>query len=113
MTQSASSNESFKDFVLDQLDPRLALVCRPMFGGYGLYGDGGFFGIVHQGRLYFKTDEQTRRAYITEGAAFFQPNPTQALKNYYEVPVAVLEDRDRLSRWAKDAIAVSLSQQGS
>ena len=31
-----------------------------MFGGYGLYAGEVFFGIVANGRLYFKTDDETR-----------------------------------------------------
>ena len=38
---------SFKDFVLDQLQHLDDLECRSMFGGYGLYAVGVFFGIFH------------------------------------------------------------------
>ena len=50
---------SFKNFVLDQLREIPDLQCRPMFGGYGLYSDARFFGIVYEGRVYFKTDDHT------------------------------------------------------
>ncbi len=43
-------DESFKDFVLDQLCNLEGVEARRMFGGYGLYQDETFFGIVHKGR---------------------------------------------------------------
>ena len=50
----ASRDESFKDFVLDQLQDLDGVDARRMFGGYGLYRDETFFGILHRGKLYFK-----------------------------------------------------------
>jgi len=72
-----------------------------MFGGYGLYSGAVFFGIIHKGRLYFKTDDQTRPQYTQSGMKPFRPNPKQTLKNYYEVPPDLLEDSDRLVEWAQ------------
>jgi DNA transformation protein len=34
----------------------------------------------------------------------FRPNPKQTLKNYYEVPVNIMENIDQLTIWAKQAI---------
>jgi DNA transformation protein len=52
-------DDSFKDFVLDQLQELDGADARRMFGGYGLYRDETFFGILHKGKLYFKVDEST------------------------------------------------------
>ena len=48
-------NDSFKEFVLDQLSQLGQVECRAMFGGHGLYHNEAFFGIISKGRLYFKT----------------------------------------------------------
>lgn len=98
-------NDSFKDFVLDQLSEMRGLTCRAMFGGYGLYRGGTFFGIIHKGRLYFKTDARTRPLYEKEGVKPFRPNAKQTLKSYYEVPVDIIEDSDRLTVWAEQAVS--------
>lgn len=100
-------SDSFKDFVLDQLEPLGGARCRAMFGGCGLYRGDVFFGIIADGRLYFKTDARTRRHYVEAGTGPFRPDPKTTLKTYYEVPVDVLEDGDALARWAKEAIACS------
>ena len=95
--------DSFRDFVLDQLGGLPGVSCRAMFGGYGLYRDEVFFGIVHKSRLYFKTDEANRTAYRERGMKPFRPNRTQTLKTYYEVPVDVMEDAAQLVAWAARA----------
>lgn len=99
-----SVSDSYRDFVLDQLSPLAKrLECRRMFGGYGLYLGSAFFGILYRGRLYFKTDGANRRDYVARDMKSFRPNPRQTLTNYFEVPVDVVEDRDRLVRWARKA----------
>jgi DNA transformation protein len=99
----ASKHDGFKDFVLDQLTDLPGLTCRSMFGGYGLYCDRVFFGIIHKGRLYFKTSDTTAPRYRTRKMKPFKPNVKQTLKTYYEVPVDVLEDAGELTRWAREA----------
>lgn len=98
------NDESFKDFILDQLSELEEPEARPMFGGFGLYQGDLFFGIIARGRLYLKTDETTVAPYRKMGMGPFRPNAKQTLKSYYEVPVEVLEDRDRLAEWAQKAI---------
>ena len=99
-------DDFFKDFVLDQLQEFSDLECRAMFGGYGLYHDEIFFGIIFKGRLYFKTNAKSVVPYLRLGMKPFRPNPKQTLKSYYEVPLDILEDRDRLAAWAKEAVRI-------
>lgn len=99
--------DSFKEFVLDQLGGLPDVACRAMFGGYGLYQGEVFFGIIHKGRLYFKTNEKSRAAYRERGMKPFRPNRKQTLKTYYEVPVDVMEDTGQLTDWASRATARS------
>ena len=74
-----------------------------MFGGYGLYCGEQFFGIVHDGRLYFKTHPETLNDYLRYQAAVFAPSKKQILNNYREVPADILEDADQLTAWAMKA----------
>ena len=103
----APKNDSFKDFVLDQLDGLRGVTCRAMFGGYGLYRGEVFFGIIHKGRLYFKTDDAGRETYRARGMKPFRPSAKQTLKTYYEVPVEIVEDTDQLIAWARQAARLS------
>ena len=98
------NDDTYKDFVLDQLSELPGVTCRAMFGGYGFYQGESFFGIIHKGRLYFKTNERTRPAYVKKGMKPFRPNAKQTLKTYYEVPVDIIEDSEQLTVWAEHAV---------
>ena len=52
---ASMADESFKEFVLDQLSALPDVHARAMFGAHGLYSGGRFFGILDEGRLFFKT----------------------------------------------------------
>ena len=96
--------DSFVAFVLEQLGDVDGLGCRAMFGGHGLYAGPTFFGILFDGKLYFKTDESTAGEYRRLGMTPFRPSDRQLLKTYYEVPADVLESRSELRRWAETAV---------
>ncbi len=81
------------------------LRAKAMLGGMGL-GEV-FFGILHKGRLYFKTDEQTRPIFTAKGMKPFQFNGKQMLKSYYEVPIEVIEENEQLVDWAKKSGSIS------
>ena len=97
----------FKVFVEDQLSGLRGLICRSMFGGYGLYQGRTFFGIIFRSRLYFKTSDATRGRYKETRMQPFRPSAKQTLKTYYEVPSDVVENPDELVAWAQEAIRLA------
>jgi len=88
--------DSFRDFVLEQLANVADVTCRAMFGGYGIYSRGVFFAVIASSRLYFNTNDTNRSDYETEGMKPFSIDGKVVLKNYYEVPIDILEDKDLL-----------------
>ncbi len=103
----------FQLFISDQLAELGDLLrFKRMFGGWGLYYGSVFFGLIADGRLYFKTDEHSRQTYIQ---AKMQPFTFQkahqkkesVMKNYYEVPVHIVENNALLCEWAEEAISRS------
>jgi len=96
---------SYKDFVVGQLSG-LDISVRPMFSSFGLYLQSRFFGIISSGRVYFKTNDLTRKKYLEQSMGPFAPSEKQILKNYYEVPVEVIEDINKLKEWAEEAASV-------
>ena len=96
-------SDSFAAFVLDQLAELPGVEARRMFGGHGLYLEDVFFGIVHEGRLYFRADGESREEYLTRGMKPFRPNPRQILRNFLEVPADVIEQPRLLGQWARRA----------
>ncbi|MGH8321060.1 MAG: TfoX/Sxy family protein [Gammaproteobacteria bacterium] len=97
------SDTSFLDYVLEQLSSVYSVSQRPMFGGDGLYLGGTFFGIVHKGMLYFRTDGTSRPKYKQAGSRPFNPRGRTELHRYYEVPAEVMDDAELLAIWASEA----------
>ncbi len=105
---SSKQDQSFVDFVVQDQLGSLNIDARRMFGGHGLYFKGKFFGIIYDGCLYLKTNEQTRLKYLAEQMKPFSPNPRQTLKSYYQVPIHILENGEELERWVQDAFRVAV-----
>ena len=103
------ADDSFKEFVLDQLSTLPELRARAMFGAHGLYAGEKFFGILDEGRLFFKTDTASAADYTTRGMGAF----TYEMKGrvmtmaYHEVPPDVLENAPELTAWARRAIQLA------
>jgi DNA transformation protein and related proteins len=104
-------DDSFTEFVLDQLSALPKLRAKAMFGAHGLYSDGNFFGILDEGRLFFKTDAASQADYTARGMGPF----TYEMKGkvmtmaYHEVPPDVLENAPELTDWARRAIKLAAS----
>ena len=97
------TNDELLALVLERLDP-LPVTARSMFGLKGMFHDGRFFGIITDGVLYFRTDEESRGEYLERGMPAFQPKyrprgPKTVDRNF-EVPAEVLADETLLKEWA-------------
>jgi DNA transformation protein len=103
------ADESFKEFVLDQLRALPDVRAKAMFGAHGLYQDEYFFGILDEGRLFFKTDAQSQADYIARGMEPFsyESKGRTLTMSYHEVPPDVLENAPELVAWACRAIEVA------
>lgn len=97
------AGDSLFEFVMDQLAPLGDVAGRRMFGGHGLYLDGEFFGMVFDGRAWFRTDERTRPKYREMGGLPVPFGGPGEDKCYWSVPEDVLEDGPLLVAWAREA----------
>ncbi|MEO6434413.1 MAG: TfoX/Sxy family protein [Tepidisphaeraceae bacterium] len=102
-----AKDDTYVQFVLDQLRGLEGVEARSMFGGHGLYQGERFFGIVHDGQLYLKTDDRSRREYERRGMKPFTPNAKQTIKRYYEVPPDVIDQSETLAEWARAALKIA------
>ena len=55
-----ASTQEFIDFALEQCDPALEVRARKMFGEYGLYAGGVFFGVVCDDQFFVKPTDEGR-----------------------------------------------------
>jgi DNA transformation protein len=101
--RDAGQNE-LEGWALGRLSELSDITSRPMFGGQGIYWRDVIFGMIFRDRLYFKVDEESNGDYLTRDMGPFRPNERQTLKSYHEVPPEILEDRDALLSWAREAI---------
>ena len=105
------SDGSFKEFVLDQLSALPDVCAKAMFGAHGLYSGENFFGILDEGRLFFKTDAQSQADYTARGMGPFtyESKGKVMTMSYHEVPPDVLENVPELTDWARKAIGIAAS----
>lgn len=104
-------DDSFKDFVLDQLSALPDLRAKAMFGAHGIYSGEHFFGILDEGRLFFKTDAHSQADYTSRGMGPFTyvSRGKKLAMSYHEVPPDVLEQPQELVEWARRAIRVAVA----
>ena len=104
-------DDSFNEFVLDQLSALPDVRAKAMFGAHGIYSGETFFGILDEGRLFFKTDAATEADYTARGMKPFTYESRGKVLTicYHEVPPDVLENAPELIAWARKAIQLAAS----
>jgi DNA transformation protein and related proteins len=103
-----SVSDDYLAYVTDQLACLGRVESKRMFGGVGIYFKDLFFAIIADDVLYFKVDDSNRPDYQAAGMEPFRPfEDKTAVMSYYEVPIDVIENRDRLRDWAQKALAVA------
>ncbi len=102
-------SETFRSLVLDQL-ARVAPEVRGkrLFGGLGIYSGDIFFALADNDRLYLKADELTRGQFAEQGWEPFRPFGDDRMTiQYYELPLDVIENVERLQPWAELALGAA------
>ena len=106
------ADDSFKAFALDQLAALPELRAKAMFGGHGLYAGEHFFGILFEGRLFFKTDATNVADYTARGMEPFtyEMKGRVLAMSYHELPPDILENPTELVTWALRAVQVAAAK---
>lgn len=82
------------------------IVVRRFFGGAALVIDGLQIGFVMKGSLYLRVDDLSRAKFEALGAAPFtyaSAGRTVTVAHYYEAPVEIIDDPDKLRPWVEEA----------
>lgn len=101
--KSEPKKNAFVSTILDKLSD-IDVVCRPMFGAYGLYHQNLFFAIIWDHQLFFRTDDETMPKYIKAGIAPLLFYEKQKTRSYFEVPPQVMRSPKKLCEWALEAV---------
>lgn len=83
------------------------LTSKAMFGGVGLYGEGLFFALIAEDKLYFKVDETNRADFENAGMGPFFPFDSPTPMHYWELPPGILETPEELKVWVDKALGVA------
>lgn len=83
------------------------VICRKMFGGYGLFHKGLMFGLIADDTLYLKVDSSTVNHFQRLNLEQFSyPKGGKLIKmSYYQAPENIFEDSEEARLWASRAYA--------
>jgi len=98
-------NDNFRNFILDQLSGFANFETRQMFGGLALLTEGVAFAKIKHDKFWLKADDNSRSEFLDKGMKQYRYGKDNARKlNFFETPVDIIEDRDKLHEWAKRSI---------
>lgn len=105
-----SEQHAYATHIVDLLGAFGPCEAKRMFGGHGIFLQGLMFGLIADGSLYLKADDETRRLFLAEGSEpftyFKQDKPFQL--SYYLAPDAFFEDDEATLHWARLAFDCAL-----
>lgn len=103
------ATDPFEDLVAELLAPLGGLRCKRMFGAVGLFLDERMFAVIDDGALYLKADDRNRPAYVAEGQPElgYERNGRRIGLGYWRLPERLLDERDELVAWAREAVAAA------
>lgn len=105
------SDPGFVAHVLDLVGLVAPVTARSMFGGHGLYAEGVMFGLLDDGELFLKTDEETRARFVDAGCRrWVYVNEKVRMENtgYFRPPDEAHEDPEAMLPWARLALTAAL-----
>lgn len=105
------SDPTFVAHVLDLLGLVGPVAARAMFGGHGVYAEGVMFGLLDDGELFLKTDEETRARFVEAGCRQWRyVNKKVRMENtgYFRPPDEAHEDPEAMLPWARLALGAAL-----
>lgn len=96
--------------VLDLMGGFARVRARSMFGGHGLYRDDLMFGLMVDGDLYLKVDEQALPHFTDRNLRPFtyEAKGRRVSLSYHEAPPEALEDEAAMANWCELAWAAAL-----
>jgi DNA transformation protein len=109
--------ESFHDFVRELFAGLGPVQVKRMFGGAGVYADGGMFGLLADEKIHIKVDDALKAALREEGSGPFMWTPERGPRagekvemGYWRLPEAALDEPELAAQWGAKALAVAKSK---
>ena len=93
-----ASDQEFVEYAVGQIDADCVVTYKKMFGEYGLYSDGKFFGSVCDNRLFIKP---------TEGGRAFIGDVVEAPPYPGAKPSLLIEDKIEDREWLSELVRIT------
>lgn len=93
-----ASDQKFVDYIVDQISPAGEILAKKMFGEYGLYCDGKFFGMICDDKFFVKPTEPGRE-FIGQPV---EAPPYNGAKNSF-----LIEDKIDDSDWVSELVRIT------
>ena len=101
-------NEEFKNFVIDQLQGIGEFETKRMFGGLALLREGSAFAKIKHDKVWLKVDDSNLSSFERYGMSQYTYGKDNSRKlNFYETPIEIIEDRDKLKDWVQKSIEIT------
>jgi DNA transformation protein and related proteins len=102
------------EFVRELFAQFRPVTVRRMFGGAGIWADGLMFGLVFDGAIFLKVDEESIPHFEREGSKPFvytraksKGRVGRASLAYWRLPERLYDDPDELVVWAERALGIA------
>jgi TfoX/Sxy family transcriptional regulator of competence genes len=95
------SDPSFVDYVTGQMAGAGDIIAKKMFGEYGLYANGIFFGVICDNKLFVKPTEGGRQ-FIGE---VVEAPPYEGAKNSF-----LIEDQVEDADWLAELVTITVAE---
>jgi DNA transformation protein and related proteins len=87
------------------------IVLRRFFGGEGIYLGDVMIGMIFNEKIYFKTDHETRKAFIAEKSKPFtfkkRSTGETVVTGWFALPDRLYDEPEELAQWARQAFDVA------
>jgi DNA transformation protein len=96
----------YRTWLVELFAPLGDVSIRRVFGFHGLYLGGTMFGLAVDERLYFKTDENSRKLYARENSnalTYVARGGENVIMSYWEIPERLYDEPEELVAWARRA----------
>jgi DNA transformation protein and related proteins len=107
-----SRDSGFATYIQDELLQNIdGVSLRRMFDGHGVYRHGVCIGLVHEGILYLKVDQQTKSLFEQEGSrpfTYIGRNRKKIALSFWSTPTSVADDPTDIVSWVIAAYEAAL-----
>ena len=104
-------NESYKQFILDQLSDFGEFETKNMFGGTALLREGKAFAKIKHDKYWLKVDDSNRSDFELFNMQQYTYGKGNSRKlNFFETPVEIIENKDELTKWVNKSIKTTLKK---